>query len=56
MIGTLFCLGVLAVVALAARRAMRSLQARVAQLESRTDAAQRWQDEVRQALAAATKR
>lgn len=37
---------------LEAARDMRALRARIAALESRTDAAQRWQDEVRQALAA----
>lgn len=33
-------------------RAVRKLRARIASLESRTDAAQRWQDEVRKAIAA----
>lgn len=32
--------------------AVRELRARVAALESSTDAAQRWQDEVRKAIAA----
>jgi BMFP domain-containing protein YqiC len=50
MIGALVVLGVLAAVAVAARRVVRSLQARVAALEARTDAAQRWQDEVRKVL------
>lgn len=46
-------IGLVVSVAIAAGlRAHRTLQARVAALESRTDAAQRWQDEVRQALAA----
>jgi hypothetical protein len=37
---------------LEAARDMRALRARIAALESRTDAAQRWQDEVRKAIAA----
>lgn len=41
---------VLAVVV--ARRKIAALQARVTALEARTDGAQRWQDEVRKALAA----
>lgn len=54
MITAVILLGVALVLAIVVfRRAMRSLQARVAQLESSTDAAQRWQDEVRQALATA---
>lgn len=52
MIVGLIVLGAMAAVALAGRRAVRSLQARVAALEARSDASQRWQDEVRKALAA----
>lgn len=55
MIGALVVLvvlGVLAAGAVAARRVVRALQARVSALEARTDAAQRWQDEVRAAIAA----
>lgn len=52
MIGALAVLGVLAAGAVAARRVVRALQARVTALEARTDAAQRWQDEVRAAIEA----
>lgn len=45
-------IGIVVVVAIiAGLRAHRALRTRVAALESHTDAAQRWQDEVRKALA-----
>lgn len=46
-------IGIVVVVAIiAGLRAHRALRARVAALESNSDAAKRWQDEVRQALSA----
>jgi len=42
----------LVLAAAAGRREVRSLKSRIAEMEARTDAAQRWQDEVRAAIAA----
>lgn len=54
MITAVIVLGVALVFAIVMfRRDMRALRVRIAALESRTDAAQRWQNEVRKALATA---